>query len=641
MGIFLKRVAGAEAFILTESAPFRPCPVDGHDASRKESLRVAQRDSIGIAGFRKNRTLVYIKITTRYMRRVLCLTWSVFVLCSCEHEKTDSQDTAVKDDVSQFALTCAPEVVDRSWYTSGKTAPLFDGLEGIHFPVSTKNAKAQQYFDQGLMLSYGFNHAEAARSFHEAARQDSTCAMCWWGFAYVLGPNYNGGMEKDNFPRAYDAAQKARSLSANCTQKEKDLIEALAGRYSKDANVSRSLLDSVFASVMRKVHDKYPSDVDIASLFAESLMDQHPWDLWNKDGTMKPWTPEIMTTLRKALKQAPRHAGANHFFIHATEMSSKAESAVGSADLLMDLVPGSGHLLHMPSHTYIRMGRYHDGVVANRNAVLVDSMYTVACHAQGVYPLAYYPHNHHFLSACAVLSGESKPAMEGALQTARHAHSKLLRDPAWATLQHYYSIPWYVQVKLGLWGEILKSSAPEKDLKYPSVIWLYARGMAQLSRDNLPEAKRQLADMKAIMTDTTIRDLTIWGINSVFDLCVIASKTLEAEIFAKEKNHPAAIALLQEAVATEDALNYNEPPDWFFSVRHHLGAVLLEAGRYRDAVKVYEEDLKTYRENGWALKGLMNAYAKLNDKPNLERSRRRFEEAWKHADVAIGSSRIL
>ncbi len=575
------------------------------------------------------------------MRHVLCLFWSVIVFCSCNQQKTNKQEAANSNSNSQNAAICAPEVIDKSWYSSGNTAPLFSQLEGIHFPVSTKNAKVQQYFDQGLMLSFGFNHAEAARSFYEAARQDSTCAMCWWGFAYVLGPNYNGGMEKDNFQRAYNAVQKAKSLYANCTQIEKDLIEALTLRYSNDTSISRALLDSSYAVGMRQVFKKYPADVNIASLFAESLMDLHPWNLWKKNGSIQPWTNEIMATLEKGLQTEPQHPGANHFYIHATEMSSHAEAGQKSADLLRDLVPGSGHLVHMPSHTYIRTGRYHDGVVANEKAVLVDSLYTEACHAQGVYPLAYYPHNYHFLSACAVLSGESKPAMEGALETARHAHIKLLRDPAWATLQHYYSIPWYVQVKLGLWNDIMKSPAPEKDLKYPLVIWHYAKGMAQLSQNNLPEAKRHLAEMKTIMIDTTIKDLTIWGINSVFDLCIIASKTLEAEICAKDKKFPAAIALLEEAVAKEDALNYNEPPDWFFSVRHHLGAVLLEANRFKDAVKVYQEDLKIYRENGWALRGMMNAYEKLGDKTNLDKTKLRFEQAWKYADIKIFSSRIL
>ncbi len=491
------------------------------------------------------------------------------------------------------------------------------------------------------MLSYGFNHAEAARSFFEATRQDSKCAMGWWGFAYVLGPNYNAGMEKDNFLRAYEAVTKAKSLSNSCTPKEKDLIEALAQRYSNDTTIARPELDSAYANAMQKVYKKYPRDADIAALYAESLMDLHPWNLWQKDGKIQPWTPEIVAVLKQCLKLNPKHVGGNHFYIHTTEMSQKAEEANSSADLLRDLVPGSGHLLHMPSHTYIRTGRYHDGVLTNQKAVEVDSLYVVACHAQGAYPLAYYPHNHHFIAACATLSGESKIAIKGAFATSNHAHKKLLRDPAWSTLQHYYSIPWYVQVKLGLWDDILASKAPEKDLKYPMVVWHYSQGMALLSQNKLAEAKKHLAQIKQIMTDTKIKDLTIWGINSVYDLGEIASKTLEGEIYGKEKNYPKAISLLKEAVAKEDALNYDEPPDWFFSVRHHLGAVLIDSGKFQEAAKVYQEDLKTYRDNGWALKGLMNAYEKLGDKKNYNLTKIRFETAWKYADIKINTSRIL
>jgi hypothetical protein len=562
------------------------------------------------------------------------------LLCSCNQKSADKKQEKANTSNSTFAV-CLPEVSDKSWYASGKKAPLFYGLNGIHFPISTKNIEVQKYFDQGLMLSFAFNHAEAGRSFYEAARQDSNCAMGWWGFAHVLGPNYNAGMEKDNLQRAYDAVQKAKNKAAFCTQKEKDLIEALSFRYSNDSTIARSELDSSYAIAMRKVYQKYAKDVTIASLFAESLMDLHPWNLWRKDGTMQPWTGEIVAILEKCIRAEPRHPGANHFYIHAMEMSQHAESALASADLLRNLVPGSGHLIHMPSHTYIRIGRYHDGVVANQKAVLIDSLYVEACHAQGVYPLGYYPHNYHFIAACGTLSGESKIALKGAIATANHAHKKLLRDPAWATLQHYYSIPWYVEAKLGLWNNIFHSPAPEKDLKYPSVVWHYAQGMAMLSKNKKVEAKKHLLEMKNIMTDATIKDLTIWDINNVFDLCVIASKTLEGEIYAKEKNYSSAISILKEAVIAEDALNYNEPPDWFFSIRHHLGAVLIDAGKLDEAVKVYEKDLEVYRENGWALKGLMNVYEKLGNKKKYEEIRIRFEKSWQYSDIKISSSRIL
>ncbi len=575
------------------------------------------------------------------MRPLQGVLWTLIILCACDGQPRKDLSASNSDTSSAQCGCCAPPVVDTAWYSSGRKAPLFSGLGGLHFSVSTASLEAQTYFNQGLMLSFGFNHAEAARSFFEAARQDSECAMCYWGYAYVLGPNYNAGMEKENYQRAYDAVQKARSLSSQCTPKERDLIAALSQRYSNDSTITRHALDSAYAEAMRSVHRKYPSDATVGALFAESLMDLHPWNLYAKDGSIQTWTPEILSVLEHCLQLEPMHAGANHFYIHATEMSQHAESALASANRLRDLVPGSGHLVHMPSHTYIRIGMYHDGVVANQNAVRVDSLYTEACHAQGVYPLAYYPHNHHFISACATLCGESKIALASANAASRLSHKKLMQDPAWATLQHYYSIPWFVEVKLGLWNEILRSPAPEKVLKYPSVVWHYAQGMAMLSRNRVADARSHLAAMHEVMMDTAMKELSIWGINSVYDICVIAAKTLEGEICAKEKNYSAALAFLKDAVAKEDALNYDEPPDWFFSVRHHLGAVLIEAGRSEDAIRIYLEDLTRYRENGWALMGLMNAYQQRGETSKYKHTRKRFDDAWKHADLTIASSRIL
>jgi tetratricopeptide (TPR) repeat protein len=592
-------------------------------------------------------SIVYIIINLIDMKRssskgfvILCGLCFFFFVLSC-NRSGDKVKSAEYSFSAQNELVCGPEVLDKAWYSSGNKAPLFSGLNGIHFSITTKSAETQKYFNQGMMLAYGFNHAEAARSFYEAGKQDSSCAMCWWGFAYVLGPNYNAGMEPDNLQRAYDAVQKAKRLSSSSTQMEKELIEALTFRYSNDNKIPRSVLDSVYASKMREVYGKYPDDANVAVLFAESLMNLHPWNLFTKDGTIQPWTTEIIAVLKNALIKDPLNAGANHFFIHAEEMSQNPGEALASADLLRDLVPGAGHLIHMPSHTYIRIGRYHEGALTNLKAVLVDSLYTEACNAQGVYPLAYYPHNYHFLAACATLCGESRNAIIGANETRLHAHRNLLLEPAWATLQHYYSIPFYIQVKLGLWKDIQLSAEPEKQLKYPRVIWHYAQGMAALSQDETASAKRHLRAMKSIMQDTTIKQLTIWGINNLYDLCMIASKTLEGEIQASKKNYYRAVALLGEAVVFEDVLNYNEPPDWFFSVRHNLGAILIEAGSYQEAIEVYNEDLESFPENGWALIGLMNAFEKLGEKDKFNEMKSRFEDAWKYADIKISSSRIL
>jgi tetratricopeptide (TPR) repeat protein len=583
-----------------------------------------------------------MKTNTREFRLLFTCMYALILLTACNSGDQKKETATMEPEVAYTDPSCCtPDILDTTWFSSGKKAPLFSGLEGIRFPITTKSAEARKYFDQGMMLSYGFNHAEAARSFYEAARQDSACAMCWWGYAYVLGPNYNGGMDPGNFQRAYDAVTRAQKVAGSATEKERDLIGALAFRYSADTSMTRPELDSAYAAAMRKVYKKYPGDVDIGALFAESLMDLHPWNLWQKDGTVQPWTPEIINVLEKCMELQKDHAGAHHFYIHAQEMSQHAEKSMPSADLLRDLVPGSGHLVHMPSHTYIRTGMYHEGVLANLRAVAVDSLYTVACHAQGVYPLAYYPHNYHFISACATFSGESKVAEKGALETRDHAHKKLMRDPAWATLQHYYSIPWYIWIKFGDWKAIRNSEQPDSVLKYPNVVWHYANGMAAIAEGNKELAHRHLESIQSIMLDTTIKELTIWGINNIYDLCVIAELVLRGELLAASKNYPEAIRVLKEAVAKEDALNYDEPPDWFFSIRHNLGAVLISAGKFKEAEKVYEEDLKVYRENGWALRGLMNVYDGLGDRTKYDRVSARYNAAWKHADTKIKSSRIL
>jgi tetratricopeptide (TPR) repeat protein len=536
---------------------------------------------------------------------------------------------------------CSAKTSDKDWYSSGKKAPLFKGLEGINYSITTSNPEAQKYFNQGLMLSYGFNHAEAARSFYEATRLDSNCAMCYWGFSLVLGPNYNAGMENDNIERAYNAVQKALKLSANSSEKERSLIRALSQRYSASPVQSRAYLDSAYAAEMSSVYKKYPGDIEIATLFAESLMDTHPWDLWEKTGHPKSWTPEIIETLEKIIKAAPKHPGANHFYIHATEASKTPEKAMASADLLRDLVPGSGHLVHMPSHTYIRTGRYHDGSLANLKAVKVDSQYVETCHASGIYPLSYYPHNYHFLSATATLEGDSAVALMASRKVAELSDKKLMKDSAWGTLQHYFSIPYFVKVKFGKWDELLNEQFNEEELKYPNGVLHYAKGMASLAKNQIMFAQMELKWVKRFEADSSLSKITIWNINNASDILAIAENVLEGEILAKEGKFDEAIPHLIKAVKLEDKLNYDEPPDWFFSVRHHLGAVQLAAGKYVEAEKTYREDLQTFRENGWALIGLYNALSKQGKTKEADEVKKRFDEAWKYSSIKISSSRIL
>lgn len=395
----------------------------------------------------------------------------VFLFFACNNEET-SKPVQAQDKSAQTVGCYNPQTNDKAWYSSGKKAPRFKGLEGIDFKISTASNEAQAYFNQGMMLSYGFNHAEAARSFYEAARLDSTCAMAYWGFAYVLGPNYNGGMEEDNFQRAYDAAIKAKSLSASCTPKEKALIGALTSRYAATPPANRSSLDIAYAAAMKKVNSQFPNDPDIGALYAESIMDLHPWDLYDKKTKApKSWTPELIRVLEHLMKANPAHPGAHHFYVHALETSATPERALPSARLLDSLVPGAGHLVHMPSHIYINTGDYHLGSLSNIRAIEMDSVYTTACHAQGAYPLAYYPHNYHFIAATATLEGNSALAWDAARKLQLHTSEEIMRMLGWGTLQHYYTIPYYLAVKLSMWDTILALAPPAKDLVYPAAIW--------------------------------------------------------------------------------------------------------------------------------------------------------------------------
>lgn len=576
------------------------------------------------------------------MKKVCFSAIIILFLIACNNSREVKQQQ-VADTVASFIKCNVPRTTDKDWFTSGRKAPLFQGLQGIDFRITTSVPEAQTYFNQGMMLAYGFNHAEAARSFFEATRLDSTSAMAYWGFAYVLGPNYNAGMEEDNFQRAYEAVLKAQSLSTQATPKEVALIRALAARYVQDPPDNRAPLDSAYAAAMKGVYAQYPDDPDVGALYAEALMDLHPWDLYDKK-TKAPraWTPSLIKILEHLIQQHPTHPGAHHFYIHAQEASSTPEKALTSARLLEKLVPGSGHLLHMPSHIYINTGDYHEGSLSNVHALEVDSIYTAACHAQGAYPLSYYPHNYHFLAATATLEGNTALAWKAATQLQRHISPEIMRMPGWGTLQHYYTIPYYIAAKLSMWDTVMAIPAPERDLVYPRAIWHYARGMACLGKGDLPNARKEMDSLTRLSADTILQHLSIWNINTTADLVQIASKVLSAGILVQASRLDSAIVALKAAVAMEDQLNYNEPPDWFFSVRHHLGAVLLKAGKYKEAEEVYRQDLKVWRRNGWALIGLHHALAQQGRAAAAKKAMGEFEIAWKYADSRImGSSTMV
>jgi len=522
-----------------------------------------------------------------------------------------------------------------------KQAPLFDNLGTLDFQITTNSELAQKYFNQGVILAYGFNHEEAFRSFEEVARLDSNCAMAYWGMAYVLGPNINLPMDAGVVHTAYEAIQKAISLLDDETQKEKDFVMALSERYSAEAMEDRTPLDQAYSDAMRNLVSKYPDDLDAATMFAESIMDLNPWDYWLKDGTAQPWTPELLAVLESVIERNPNHHGANHLYIHAVEASKNPHKGLASADKLRFLAPGAGHLVHMPAHIYIRTGKYHEGSLANIRAVKSDEEYINQCNQQGFYPLSYYPHNYHFLWATATLEGDSKTAIDAALKTSQKPPDSLMSVCGYQTLQHFAAIPLYAFVTFGKWDDILKYEKPKEDRPYILAIWHYARSMAFIAKSNLSEAEKEIAELESYRGNKTIDELLIWGFNSAGILVNIASEVARGELEAKKKNYSAAISHLKQAVEYEYSLIYDEPPTWFYPCRQNLGAVLIEAGKFAEAEKVYRENLAEIPENGWGLFGLHQALLKQGKNDEANKVEKKFNEAWKYADIALTSSRIM
>ena len=569
-------------------------------------------------------------MATRKLRSLILLSWALTglgLITSCQHKQTPADNPATS------IVVCGTTPTDRAWYSSGEKAMLFDSIGNIHFPVTTRSQQAQRFVDQGFMLAVGFNHAEAARSFYEATRIDSTCAMAYWGFAYVLGPNYNSGMEPDNYERAYAAVQRAIQLSRTCTDKEKALIGALTKRYPAKPVDDRKPYDVAYSNAIRQVHERFPGDADIAGFYAESLMDMHPWDLWEKDGRPKPWTPAIVAALEKLMVRNPDHIALNHYYIHAVEASQTPERGLKSAAILGKVAPRASHLVHMPSHIYIRTGNYHEGSLRNRQAVRIDSTYLMNRHAQGAFPLVYFPHNYHLLVATATLEGNYNWAMGAARNVAENTNKKLMAEPAWCFLQHYYTIPYHVAIKFSRWDELLRmSEADTVRLTYPTAIRHYARGLALVGRQQLPKAKLELQQLDKLAANQALAKLTVGPVNSMHSILEIARRVLRAAILANERHLDGSISLLREAVALEDALGYNEPPDWFFPVRHNLGNALLKANRYREAEAVFRTDLAVFPRNGWALAGLHKAQVAQGFTDEAAQTQVVLAQAWQWAD---------
>ena len=515
-------------------------------------------------------------------------------------------------------------------------APIFKGLGTHHHQISTRVPATQAYFDQGVNLLFGFNHAEAIRSFREAARLDPDCAMCWWGVAIALGPNINLPMPDDAVAPAWQALGKARALEAKASPAERQWIEALAVRYSPDRKADRKSLDEAYAAAMGRLWRAHPEDLDAGVFYAEAMMGTQPWDYWQADAkTPKGHGADILATLEPIIRRAPDHPGALHLYIHAVEASTTPERAEGAADRLLVLMPGAGHIVHMPSHIYYRVGRYEDAVKVNERAALVDEGYIAACRAQGFYPVGYYGHNIHFLWTSSEMQGRYQAALSASRRLVKAVDAVAVAK-AVTPAQFYVFTPVATLLRFGRWDAILAEPPPPQDLTLDYAVWLYARGFAHANKGD-PAAAQADRDRLGNLVSADYSPYEPFGFPAR-QLVGMTMALLDGEIARKSGRLDVAIGHFKDAAALEAALPYTEPPYWHQPVAHVLGAALLEAGRPAEAEAVYRASLTTYRRDGWALFGLAQAL-EAQHKP-ADDTRRAFRDAWRFADVTLTSSRF-
>lgn len=510
------------------------------------------------------------------------------------------------------------------------TVPLYTDLGSHHRTIGTRVALAQQYFDQGLRLVYGFNHAEAIRSFTRATELDPACAMCWWGIAYALGPHVNAGMDSASGVKAYQAAQSALSRSRNASAWERAYIGAVAARYAPVPPADRAGLDSAYAREMGAVARMYPDDLDAQALSAEALMDLRPWNYWTPQGTPYPGTDDIVRLLEGVIARNPEHPGACHYYIHAVEAVTP-ERAVPCAERLARLMPGVGHIVHMPAHIYVRVGRYNDAAASNVHAIHTDETFIEGQKPVTVYSLAYYPHNIHFLAFVSTLAGRSAQALEAA----RTLKSKVNLGVARQVFMLQEMVPYYVLTltTFGRWDDVLAEPLPPSELRMPLALAYYARGVARAAKGQLAEARTALDTVRAIDAATPAGADQKTAVS-------IAVHALMGEIATRSGRADEGIAHFREALKIEDAGLYFEPPRWYYPVRHSLGAALLKAGRNAEAEAVYRDDLKRFPENGWSLFGLAGALRAQGKAPEAAAVEQRFAKAWAGADVKLTASRF-
>ena len=507
-------------------------------------------------------------------------------------------------------------------------APLLDEVGQHPFPVTSKSSEAKRFVEQGLALAYGFNHAEAARSFQEAQRLDPACAMAFWGEALVLGPNINAPMSEEAAAQAWTVLQKANAAASQASPREQAYINALTKRYVEQNPEDRAPLDLAYADAMRGVMQKYPDDLDAATLFAEAAMDTMPWAYWTEEKKAKPLTKEAIAALESVFARNDQHAGANHLYIHMVESGPNPENGLPAAYRLEDLAPDAGHLVHMPGHIYLKTGLYHRATIVNERAIAADQSYMAACRRQGFYPATYYPHNVHFLWFAQTMEGRSKEAVASARKVSQyvtHCRPDAIEKP------RQNPLPALTLARFAKWDEVLQEPLESEDGLFEKALYHYARALAFAGQGKLPEAAQEKAAVDRIATSQEAKELET-DVLPGQSVLTVASLELEAALARAKKDLPAMIQAYEKAIAAQDKLPYMEPPFYHYPIRQAYGAALLQANKPAEAEQVFRADLKQTPHNGWSLYGLAQSLQAQNKTDQAERVQQRFEEAWEFAD---------
>lgn len=518
-------------------------------------------------------------------------------------------------------------------------ARLLEGMGEYRFKIASTVLLARRFFDQGLVLAWGFNFAEAARSFLEAARLDPECAICWWGAAYALGPSINHDMDSGSAAAAHRHIGNAVRLAAHASAKERALIQALGRRFGVGPRTDRARLDAAYSRAMRDAARRFPDDADVITLLADALMVPHGRDYWHKSGSPRPWTPEILKLLERALELAPEHPGANHFHVHVLEDSPFPERALASARRLQTLAPGVAHLVHMPAHVLLRLGDYAGASLANQTAIAADRAYLGARDADPAYVAGYAEHNRHFLWYTSIMSGSSSVALAAASELMRYAESVASGASATGMQQHFLALPLYTLVRFGRWEAVLAAPRPAWATAYTDGVWHYARGMAYLRTGEHGRAREETQRLNAKLRSAARGTAALKNVVPLSRLLAIPARLLQAELAAAAGNFSGALEQGRAAIRIESALEPDEPPAWHMPARHTVGALLLEAGRAAQAERIYREDLNAHPENGWSLAGLAESLARQGRVAEAAAARVRFERAWAAADVVLSGSR--